>query len=232
MSNSARVALVAGLLGLLLCAINQLTAPDLQPALMRSSALAALLSVGLLLVSALWTRAQPAQSERAPLVGEEGLLLRRDLPESLVFELHWGSQLVLQATAAAVVMVVWNDTVLLRRGLCPADGSGLSFEPGSICRQVQQRGRSIHLVDLRHYPGRDEFTQLLADLPSVLVHPLRQHGLLLIGGWSPRCFSSSDQRWIEGWASRLTSGPLTAWTDEQIRSVAGPVSNAPANQEN
>lgn len=224
MTSPARVALLSGLVGLVLSVINQLSAPQLEPALQRSSALAALLSVGLLLVAALWTRAVPVAPERVALQGEQGLLLRRDLPEPLQMELNWGSQMILQATAASVVVVVLADAVLLRRGLCPGDGSGLTFAPGPICAQALARGRSIHLVDLKHYPGRDEFTRLLDDLPSVLVQPLADQGVLVVGGWSPRCFSPSDLRWIEGWAARLTAGTL---------SVPGcgeePGSNAPAN---
>ncbi|MEB3173231.1 MAG: cofactor assembly of complex C subunit B [Cyanobacteriota bacterium] len=231
MSIPSRVALVCGLLGLLLSVINQLSAPQLEPALLRSSALAALLSVGLLLVAALWTRVLPSQAARATLIGTEGLLLRRDLPAALQSELNWGSQTLLQATAAAVVVVLWNNAVLLRRGLCHPDGPELGFATGPICNQAMARGRSIHLVDLKHYPGRDEFSQLLADLPSVLVQPLAQQGLLLIGGWSPRCFSSADQRWIEAWAARLTDELQTGSADAWAEPAAAPGSTEPVSPE-
>ena len=229
MSISARVALICGLAGLALSVVNALTAAALEPALLRSSALAALLSVGLLLVSALWTRVLPAEAERVDLGGQEGLLLRRELPQNLQEELQWGSQTLLQATAAAVVLVWWNGAVVLRRGLCPGDGSGLRFDPGPICRQAQARSRSIHLVDLKHYPGRDEFTPLLADLPSVLVQPLGEAGLLLVGGWSARCFSRSDQGWIEAWAKRLTTALQQAPVGLEDQQAAAPGSSAPGS---
>ncbi|MFN5696742.1 MAG: cofactor assembly of complex C subunit B, partial [Cyanobacteriota bacterium] len=38
---------------------------------------------------------------------------------------------------------------------------------------------------------------------AVVVQPLGAEGLLLLGGWSARCFSRSDLAWIEGWAQRL-----------------------------
>ena len=72
-----------------------------------------------------------------------------------------------------------------------------------ICAQALERQRSVSLVDLALYPGRDEFTTLLADLPAVVVQPIGRDGLLLVGGWSPRCFGRGDLIWIEGWASRL-----------------------------
>jgi hypothetical protein len=107
--------------------------------------------------------------------------------------------MLLKATPAAVVVVQIGVLPLLRRGLL-AEGS---FLPGPICRQALDRQRSISLVDLAVYPGRDEFQTLLADLPAVVVQPIGQDGLLLVGGWSPRCFGRGDLIWIEGWASRL-----------------------------
>ncbi|MBM5800384.1 MAG: cofactor assembly of complex C subunit B [Cyanobacteria bacterium K_DeepCast_35m_m2_023] len=203
MNSSARICASVGVLGLLLTVVNQLTSPLTDPALQRSSALAALASVGLMLVGVLWTRAVPLPPERAQLRGDEGLLLLNDLPEELRLELLWGSRQLLKATPAAVVLLWWNDQVVLQRGLLSEGSRQLRFVPGAICRQSQARQRRIVLVDLRHYPGRDEFEPLLEGLPSVLVQPLGQSGLLLLGGWSPRCFSSSDEAWVDGWASKL-----------------------------
>ncbi|MEB3275396.1 MAG: cofactor assembly of complex C subunit B [Cyanobacteriota bacterium] len=227
MSNPARVCLFSGLLGLSLTVLNQLSAGQPTPPLQRSSALAALLSVGVMLVAVLWTRAVPEAASRADLQGQEGLLLRRDLPPGLSGELDWGSRMLLTATPAAVVLVLWNAEVLLRRGLQIGEAASQVFEPGPICRQVWQRQRGIHLVDLRHYPGRDEFSALLPDLPSVVVQPLGQQGLLLIGGWSARCFSSSDQSWIEGWSQRLTAESLLPWSSHQTLAGEAPASSAP-----
>lgn len=203
MNLSARVCGGAGAVALLLTIINQLTAAAVEPALQRSSALAALAAVGLMLVGVLWTRAAPVAPERADLQGEQGLLLRGDLGEALQRELDWGTRQLLQATPAAVVMVVWRDAVLVHRGLLQRSTAREGFASGPICRQAQQRGRSIHLVDLRHYPGRDEFEPLLQGLPSIIVQPIGSEGLLLLGGWSARCFSSGDEAWLDGWAQRL-----------------------------
>lgn len=227
MARSAQLCIGAGGLGLLLVVVNQITAAAIDPALQRSSALAALLAVGLMLVGVLWTRVLPVPPERADLQGEEGLLLRSGLAAPLAAELDWGSRMLLTATPAAVVLVLWQQEVLLQRGLL-VRRSGPGFRPGPICEQVLQRGRSIHLVDLRHYPGRDEFTTLLDGLPSVVVEPLGSHGVVLVGGWSPRCFSRADQRWISGWAERLR-----AQADQQgaVEPLAASASSAPASPE-
>lgn len=201
---AARIAVSAGCLGLALAVINQLTAPlttgGPDPALERAAVLASILAVVLILVGLLWERIQPPPAERARLQGQEGLRLAADLAPELARELGWGSTMLLTATPAAVVLLQWRGRTLLRRGLLQDS----RFQAGTICARAQEQGRAISLVDLRLYPGRDEFATLLADLPAVVVQPLGERGLLLLGGWSSRCFSRSDLRWIEGWAARLT----------------------------
>jgi hypothetical protein len=201
MPTAARTVLVAGAAGLALVVLNQATAPDLDPALQRAAVLAGILAVLLMLVGVLWNRVQPEAAQRAELQGEEGLELAGGLPDALNRELGWGTMMLLTATPAVVVLLHWRETTVLRRGLL---GAG-RFQPGPICRRAQERGTAISLVDLKLYPGRDEFETLLGGLPSVLVQPVGPEGVLVLGGWSPRCFSRSDLLWAEGWARRLTA---------------------------
>jgi hypothetical protein len=200
----ARVSLAVGVAGLLLVVINQLTAAAQDPALTRAGVLAALMAVGLMLVAVLWTRAVPEAASRASLQGREGLELAADLPEPVRQELGWGSQMLLTASPAAVVLVWWQGRVLLRRGLL----AEAPFTPGPICRRALERQQPISLVNLALYPGRDEFEDVLPGLPAVLVQPLADQGVVVLGGWSARCFSRSDLTWTEGWARRLTAEML------------------------
>lgn len=201
MPPAARTVLVAGVAGLALVVLNQATAPRLDPALERAAVLAGILAVLLMLVGALWTRVQPEAPQRVALQGQEGVELVGDLPEGLRRELGWGSTMLLTATPAAVVLLHWRNTTVLRRGLLGTE----PFRPGPICRRALERGTAISLVDLKLYPGRSEFEPLLGGVPAVLVQPVGSEGVLLLGGWSPRCFSRSDLVWVEGWARRLTA---------------------------
>ena len=243
MPTPARVCLGAGVGAIVLVLINQLTAPSLSgggsdPALERAGLLAAMLAVGLMLVAALWTQVVPEPAQRAGLQGEEGLVLASDLPAELAAELAWGSRMLLTATPAAVVLVHWRDQTLLQRGLLrpeqqPAEQqiakSPPAFAPGPICQRARQRQTAISLVDLRLYPGRQEFDALLPELPAVLVQPLGQEGWLLLGGWSARCFSRSDLAWVEGWAARLTGQLANAadWAAGPAADPDGPVAPPP-----
>ena len=225
MPTSARICLSAGVLALLALVANQLTASQVDPALQRSSVLGSLLAVGLMLIGVLWTRVVPLPPERAELQGEEGLLLRQHLPPGLQAELQWGSRQLLRATPAAVVLVWWRGDLVLQRGLLK-QRQGSAFEPGPICRQALDKERAIHLVDLRNYPGRDEFSSLQDGLPSVVVQPIGSNGLLLLGGWSPRCFSSSDLSWIDGWSQRLKS----EWLGSEVAPPNGEPASASATE--
>jgi hypothetical protein len=200
MPFSARIVLGLGVVGLVLAIGNQASAASLDPPLERASVLAGGLSVLLMLVGLLWNRVEPAATGRASLGGDQGMKICPALPDAAARELAWGSQMLLTATAAAVVLVWWDGQVLLRRGLLE-DGS---FSPAATSRRALERQQRISLVDLSLYPGRSEFDGLLRDLPSVVIQPMGPHGLLLVGGWSARCFRQGDLVWIEGWSRRLT----------------------------
>lgn len=195
----ARLCLAAGVLGLLLCLLNQLTAPDLSPALERAAVLASLMAVGLMLVAVLWTRALPAAPERVELPGPQGIELDEALPPLARQELAWGSHMLLTATPAASVLLFWQGRVVLRRGVLAEE----PFLPGAICERARRTERCVSLVDLRLYPGRQEFTGLPLGTPAVIVQPIGAVGWLLVAGWSPRCFSRADELWVEGWARKL-----------------------------
>ena len=199
MGRAARLCLAAGVLGLLLCVLNQLTAPELSPALERAGVLSSLLAVGLMLVAILWTRAVPVAPERVALKGEQGVRLADGLPQPLAQELGWGSTMLLTATPAASLLVYWRGRTMLRRGVL----AEAAFIPGAICARAWSTGKAIGLVNLKLYPGRQEFVGLPEGIPALIVQPIGTEGVILLAGWSPRCFSRSDEAWLEGWSLKL-----------------------------
>jgi len=203
MSAPARVVLGCGVVGLLLVVVNALLIPsDLGDALavfQRSSVLAGVMAVGLMLVAVLWSRANPPTRERVNLEGQQGFDLDSELPEPLRLELAWASHQLLKATPAASVMLVWDGKVLLRRGVLGES----PFQLGPILTRAQEQQQAIALVNLTLYPGRTEFSYLPQNIPALVVQPMGQRGWLLVAGWSVRCFSSSDELWISGVAEKL-----------------------------
>lgn len=203
MPASALTVLIGGLVGLLLTVINAVTfhpaADAVPPAFERASVLSGALAVVLLLVAILWTQANPRDPERVELDGAQGLELDASLPESLKQELGWGSTMLLTATPAATLLLVWQHQTVLRRGVL---GSA-RFKAGPIVQRAREKQQLISLVNLALYPGRDEFSYLPESTPAVVVQPIGSAGVLIVGGWSPRCFSRSDEVWITGWAQKL-----------------------------
>jgi hypothetical protein len=225
---AARIPLVAGAIGLSLSVLNQFTAGTVDPALERADVLASILAVVLMLVGLLWTRITPEPAGRAPLQGVEALQLAEGLDPGLQRELAWGSALLLTATPAATLVVVWRGAVLLRRGLQPLEPAPPLFTEGAICARARENGRAISLVDLRLYPGRAEFETLLPGLPAVVVQPLADAGVVVLGGWSARCFSRSDLTWLEGWSRRLT-GEWALQLDAAAQASEEPADSAPGS---
>ena len=107
--------------------------------------------------------------------------------------------MLLTATPAATVLIYWRGQVILRRGLIQA----VPFMPAAICNRAMEREQTISLVNTALFPGRTEFDAVLDNLPAVVICPLGKEGVVVVGGWSKRCFSQSDERWLEGWVERL-----------------------------
>ena len=51
----------------------------------------------------------------------------------------------------------------------------------------------ISLANIKFYPGRDEFYNFCPNVPSILIVPINEKSFILIGGWSTRCFTQSDE---------------------------------------
>ena len=199
MPGPAQAVLICALLLLGLTVTNAGLAETVTPELQRAEVLAGMAAVGLMLVAVLWTRANPKSTEKVPLKGEQGLVMADQLSEDQQQELAWGSHMLLTATPAASVLVLWRKQVVLRRGLISQD----SFQPGPITKRALERDQTISLVNTTLFPGRAEFDAMLPSLPAIVVCPMGQEGAVIVGGWSPRCFTRSDERWIEGWTQRL-----------------------------
>tara|TARA_B100000212_G_scaffold334754_1_gene305869 strand:- start:53 stop:283 length:231 start_codon:yes stop_codon:yes gene_type:complete len=61
----------------------------------------------------------------------------------------------------------------------------------------------ISLVNTKFYPGREEFDDFCKGIPAVLIIPVNKECFILIGGWSSRCFTKSDEKWILNWSEKL-----------------------------
>ena len=199
MYKISSLVIIFGIFLLILSIINIATTNQLDPSLVRAETISGIASIALITIGYLWTEFNPKKPSKANLNGKEGFELCDELSDDKRNELAWGSQQILTATAASTILIYWDNKVILRRGLI----SNKVFKPGEICNRAIDQKRLISLVNTDLFPGRDEFDDVLNDLPAVIVYPLSNRGLTIVGGWSKRSFTNSDEKWISGWSDKI-----------------------------
>ena len=172
----------------------------ITPELGRAQVLAALSSILIILVGLLFERFNPISGEKIKLEGDNKFIYEKNLPSNLLNELAWGSEAVLTSTAAASVLINFNGKNILKRGIV----SSKEFIPGETCLRSIKEMKLISLANTKFYPGRDEFDNFCLKVPSILIVPVNNKSFILIGGWSSRCFTKSDEKWISNWAKKLS----------------------------
>ena len=200
MYKVSNLVIVFGSFLLILSIINIVTSNEINPTLVRAETISGIASIALITIGYLWTEIKPKQATKAKLEGKEGFELYSELSEDQRNELAWGSKQILTSTAASTILIYWDNRVILRRGVISEKNI---FQPGEICNKSIDQQRLISLVNTELFPGRGEFDSVLNDLPAVIVYPLSDRGLTIVGGWSKRSFTNSDERWISGWSDKL-----------------------------
>ena len=101
-------------------------------------------------------------------------------------------------TAAAAILIHNDGVNILRRGITSNE-----FQPGETClRSIRYE---INMLNTKFYPGRDEFCNFCPDIPSILIVPINTKAFILIGGWSAKCFTKSDEKWISNWSRKINN---------------------------
>ena len=154
----------------------------------------------LILVSFIWSDIQPIEPKKIINDSKQGFYINDSLPQNFQRELAWGSNMILTATPAVTVLIYLKDKVILHRGIM---GKG-DFIPGPISESAINNKKHISLVNTKMFPGRIEFDSVYPNLPSILVVPFNDSGVIVIGGISERSFSKGDEKWIIGYSQKLS----------------------------
>ncbi len=194
----------------LVLAVNRLTAPLVTPAQARSDVAGVLASAVLVLIFLLWQQIQPRPPEAVTLIGEERFELAADLPETVRVELAWASRLLLTNTVTQSLVLWYDGRTLLARGILPVPPVPVTLGP--IAQRVRQTGKPVYLVKLDLYPGRLEFSYLPPNTQGVIVQPVGERGVLVLGANAPRSYTRQDERWIEAIADKLAHTLVTQIT--------------------
>ena len=179
--------------------INFVSINQINPEIERAQVLAAISSIIIILIGFLFQRISPMSGEKVDLKGENGFVYDPTIPKILLNELAWGSEAILTSTAAATILINNKGKNILKRGMITES----NFVPKDICLRCLEENKLISLVNTRFYPGSEEFDDFCKDIPSVLVIPVNTQCFILVGGWSTRCFTKSDEKWIINWSRKL-----------------------------
>ncbi len=180
---------------------NFISIDSITPELERAQVIAAIASVIIILIGFLFKQFQPLAGEKADLKGENKFIFDKDIPDEVIDELAWGSEAILTSTAAASILIHNDGVNILRRGII----SNNEFYPGETCLRSVKDMKLISLANTKFYPGRDEFFNFCPDIPCILVVPINRKAFILIGGWSPKCFTKSDEKWIDNWSKKINN---------------------------
>ena len=173
----------------------------ITPELERAQVLAAIASLIIILIGFLFKQFEPLAGEKANLKGENKFIFDKNIPNEVIDELAWGSEAILTSTAAAAILIHNDGVNILRRGITSSN----EFSPGDTCLRSTKDMKLISLANTKFYPGRDEFSDFCPEIPSILVVPINDKAFILIGGWSAKCFTKSDEKWINNWSKKINN---------------------------
>ena len=180
---------------------NFFSIDSISPAFERAQVLSAISSVIIILIGFLFKEFNQKLGDKVELIGENKFIIEPNIPSAILDELAWGSEAILTSTAAATVLIHNDGKNILRRGITT---NGV-FKPGETCLKSLRDMKLISLANTKFYPGRDEFFSFCPNVPSILIIPINSKSFILIGGWSTRCFTKSDEKWINNWAKKLNN---------------------------
>ncbi|XP_044492208.1 protein COFACTOR ASSEMBLY OF COMPLEX C SUBUNIT B CCB4, chloroplastic isoform X2 [Mangifera indica] len=136
--------------------------------------------------------------------GVECRMISSHLPDFIVSELLWAWESLSSATCSRSLVVVYDSICILQIGVAaqsPNDGEVVTVDvgklmQGSVYQGVMRSGTQSYLANLFLYPGRSELPFLPSNTQAVILQPLGDKGLAIIGGDTIRGFTTSDQSWI------------------------------------
>ena len=201
MNFNGRTLIIIGSILFIFQLVNFFSVDSISPAFERAQVLSAISSVIIVLIGFLFKQFSPSLGERVELKGENKFIFDNEIPEDILNELAWGSESILTSTAAATVLIHNNGKNILERGIL----SGKEFIPGETCLRSINDMKLISLASTKFYPGRDEFFRYCPNVPSIIIVPINNKSFILIGGWSNRCFTKSDEKWITNWSKKVNN---------------------------
>ncbi|CAN1151335.1 Protein COFACTOR ASSEMBLY OF COMPLEX C SUBUNIT B CCB4, chloroplastic [Linum perenne] len=179
-----------------------------------SQSRADLLTLGLAVTSILtglvWLTIKPKSISVVNPQGVECRMISSQLPDPVVAELLWVWESLSSATCCKSLVVVYDCSCILQIGVAAESPDGkaqavdaATLAEGSVYQGVMKSGSQSYLANLSLYPGRSQLPFLPSNTQAVILQPLGDKGIVIIGGDKIRGFTNSDQAWISYLGEKL-----------------------------
>ena len=201
MGFNGKTLIIIGSILFLFQLANFFSIDSITPELERAQVLSAIASVIIILIGFLFKQFNSITGDKVNLKGTNKFIFDSNIPNEVLDELAWGSEAILTSTAAATILIHNDGVNILRRGII----SNNIFNPGETCLRSIKDMKLISLANTKFYPGRDEFYSFCPKIPSILIVPINSKAFILVGGWSSRCFTKSDEKWINNWSKKINN---------------------------
>ncbi|KAF5208335.1 Cofactor assembly of complex c subunit b like [Thalictrum thalictroides] len=171
-----------------------------------SQSRADLLTLGLAVTNVLtglvWLSIRP---KSIYVVNPQGVECRRigsGLPHLVVSELLWVWESLSAVTCSRSLVVVYQSSCILQIGIAAECSTNVEdamvvdatkLIQGSLYQGVMRSGTQSYLANLSLYPGKSELPFLPRNTQAVILQPLGDKGIAIIGGDTVRGFTSADQ---------------------------------------
>ncbi|CAN6241165.1 unnamed protein product [Urochloa humidicola] len=177
----------------------------------RADILTLALSVTDILAGLVWLSIRPKSISPVVPRGVECKRVGPGVSTSALHELLWTWDSLTTATCCKSLVVVYGGNCVLQIGVAagsPQDGNALTvdtqkFIQGSLYKSAMESNKQSYLANLALYPGRSELPFLPANTQALILQPIGDKGIAVVGGDTIRGFTSIDQAWIAMIADKL-----------------------------
>lgn len=177
----------------------------------RADILTLALSVTDILAGLVWLSIRPKSISP---VAPQGVECKRVVPgvsSPALHELLWTWDSLTAATCCKSLVVVYGGNCILQIGVAagsPEDDIAVTvdaqkFTQGSLYTSAIESKKQSYLANLALYPGRSELPFLPANTQALILQPIGDNGIAIIGGDTIRGFTNLDQAWIAMIADKL-----------------------------
>ncbi|XP_010240534.1 protein COFACTOR ASSEMBLY OF COMPLEX C SUBUNIT B CCB4, chloroplastic isoform X2 [Brachypodium distachyon] len=165
----------------------------------RADILTLALSVTDILAGLVWLSIRPKSISP---VAPQGVECKRVVPgvsSPALHELLWTWDSLTAATCCKSLVVVYGGNCILQIGVA----AGSPEDDIAVTVDAQKFTQESYLANLALYPGRSELPFLPANTQALILQPIGDNGIAIIGGDTIRGFTNLDQAWIAMIADKL-----------------------------